>query len=160
MAKRSRKLTGFAGRRNKEQLSLDSKSDLKHLRQYIAGGIALVTVVVGGAVATQWDNIEVTLGDILGIRSQQVITEADRVREQLRESLVIPVDEQVRIARVIDPDQLRTQDPVFYARAAIGQYIIVLEKSRKIILFDVDSDQIVNFSTYTTRPVSAAVSAD
>lgn len=66
---------------------------------------------------------------------------------------LIKVDdgEKVNIARIDDPAKLTAQNAEFYKDAKVGDFLVVLPNSQRVIVFDKTENKIVNFSSYSIK---------
>lgn len=69
----------------------------------------------------------------------------------VKELVNIEGDEKINVARIDNIETLRTQNTNFYKNAENGQYLVVLPKSQRVVIYDMETDRIVNFSTYSIK---------
>lgn len=74
------------------------------------------------------------------------------VVQSLDSLLVIDESEDISVVRIENPDALREQSELFYRNAEVGQYLVVLENTQKILIYDREDNIIVNFSTFNINP--------
>lgn len=70
---------------------------------------------------------------------------------QVKKLIIIPDDETPQVAVIDDPAKLQATDAKFYANAQKGQYLIILPKSQKAIIYDKATNKIINFSLYSIK---------
>lgn len=91
--------------------------------------------------------------EVRDLRSGGSTTSAEYIAiiDKLKLLVTIPTDETPQVAIIDDPDKLRETDSKFYANAEVGQYLIILPKSQKAIIYDKDTNKIINFSLYSIK---------
>ncbi len=73
------------------------------------------------------------------------------VTTNVKKLINIEEDEKINVARIDNVDTLRQENANFYKNAANGQYLVVLPKSQRVIIYDKATNRIVNFSTYSIK---------
>jgi len=98
--------------------------------------VLLLLVALGAAGYFYWQTREVKKTDT-GTPSAET---ADLL-EELNAILVLPTDEQPTIATVNDIEKLEGQP--FFAKAKVGDKVIIYSKNQKVILYDPEVKKIV-----------------
>lgn len=74
--------------------------------------------------------------------------EYDEITDAVKTFINIDDEEEVRVAKITDVEQLREQNPQFYNEAKNGQYLVVLPETQRVLIYDKETGKIVNFSSY------------
>lgn len=67
--------------------------------------------------------------------------EARQLVQRVGELIVLPTDENPTIATIADPERLKGQ--AFFARAKVGDKVLIYTKAKKAILYDPEAHRIV-----------------
>jgi hypothetical protein len=78
--------------------------------------------------------------------------ESDKIVERVRRLMSIPEDAPT-VATVTDPDKLRNQ--AFFAKAKLGDKVLIFSASKKVILYDPVADQILNVAPLSVNSATA-----
>ena len=78
-----------------------------------------------------------------------VVDENTKLLEAVGKLIVLPTDEQPTIATVTDLEKLK--DQVFFARASIGDKVLIYTKAKKAILYNPASNKIVEVAPLNTQ---------
>ena len=70
------------------------------------------------------------------------------VTEEVKALINISDDEEVRVAKITNIEELKGQNAAFYKNAKNGQYLIVMPESQRVLVYDQETGKIVNFSSY------------
>lgn len=124
------------------------------LRPLLIGFVVLVIVGVAIGlgylyVQTKQENDKLRQ-DVNGVTTTE--TETSQIRQMVKELITVSSTEALNIAPIETQEnlaQLKQQNPDFYKDAIVGQYLVVMPDSKRVLIFDKDLDKIINFSSYT-----------
>lgn len=119
-------------------------------REKVLTGIiaVLLVLLVIALLNSGGDSASADNGEVLATDDQQLFTE---VEASIKTLIEIDEDEQVNIALVEATADLKRENPEFYTDLEVGHFVIVLPDSQRVLIFDRDSNQIINFSNYTLQ---------
>ncbi len=137
-----------------QQITSEKKSKKKNSNTTLIPLLALVFLLVVAVGVLGFLYLD-SKKEVDELKSQQQVDntseEYNEIVEELKSLIVVGEDERLNIARVDKPDVLKEQDPKFYADVQIGQYLVVLPKSQRVLIYDKENKKIVNFSSYTIK---------
>lgn len=107
-----------------------------------AGKVVITMLVVAVAVLSAITVYYYSQWKVLKNNPQKVAQdEVTAVVEKLRKIMILPDGEQPTIATVVDPAKLKDQP--FFAKAKVGDKVLIYTNARKAILYDSVSNKIV-----------------
>jgi|GEM_PF-5479258 len=75
-------------------------------------------------------------------------TEFQEIIDETKALIKIADDEEVRVAKITNIEELKTQNEQFYKNASNDQYLVVLPETQRVLIYDNIEKKIVNFSSY------------
>lgn len=135
------------------QSSIGSKMSKKELRSLtpIIVLISILAVAVGVLGFLYWDSKQ----ENQELKSQQNVDatskEYQEVVDAVKSLVEIPEDERLNVAKVDNPETLKEQNAEFYKNVEVGQYLVVMPKTQRVLIYDKAKNKVVNFSSYTIK---------
>jgi hypothetical protein len=131
-----------------QQIKKDNKRSSK--KPLLVFTLALVAVTGAGGYLyyTKDQEVRHLKEQVAGVQTDQ---EYQLILNNVKKITNIPEDETVRVALVDDPETLKTQNAKFYADVKKGQYLIIMPKSQRVLIYDKDLNKITNFSSYSIK---------
>jgi hypothetical protein len=128
------------------------KGDKKHSkRNYKSIALSLVAVAILGAGGyvyyTKEQQITQLQEQVAGTNTSSN-KEFKEILTEVKKIFTIPEEESVRIALVDDPQLLIDENPTFYKDVQKGQYLVIMQTSQKVAIYDRTQNKIINFSSF------------
>ncbi len=73
---------------------------------------------------------------------------ASEVTERVSKLIDLDEDESIQVASISDVDVLKSQNPEFYKNAKNGDYLVILEDQKKVLIYRASTNKIVNEAPY------------
>ncbi len=119
----------------------------------IAFSVLLFLAVVSTASAAYlWNKSESS------VRAQTTEDEVEKIVADVKKVLILPENETPTLATVTDLTQLRDQP--FFAKAEIGDNVLIYAESKKAVLWRPSTKMVVEISTLNTAPASQSNEAE
>ena len=103
--------------------------------------LVIALAVAGGAAGVAAMNYRSDLADLKADPQKVAAAETQALLERVGKIIELPADEQPTVATVADPDKLKDQP--FFARAQQGDKVLIYTNARKAILFNPNTNKIV-----------------
>lgn len=88
-------------------------------------------------------------------QSEYAQKQVDKVITDLKQYVVIPADDELRLLGMVnDPESLK-KDQVFYANVEKGDYVFLLAKSSRALIWRPEDHKVVNFGVADTQQAQA-----
>lgn len=108
--------------------------------------LLLILVLVAGLAGTMYykDRAEKVESDPASVQQEKNQAETDRVLGSLKKTILIGETDAPTVARVEDPEKLKSSNPDFYKDIQTGDYLIIFPK--RAIVYRESNDQIINIA--------------
>lgn len=106
--------------------------------------LLVILVLVAGLAGTMYykDRAEKVESNPASVQQEKNQAETDRVLTALKKTLFIGESEAPTVARVEDPEKLKSSNPTFYKDILQGDYLVIYPK--RAIVYRESNDQIIN----------------
>lgn len=127
-----------SGKPQKDKNSSMGKSKKTWL---VVVGVVLLVAAIGSSVYfyTQYNDVKNNPSDAIAEKNTE---ETDRVLTALKAVLLINETDSPTVARVEDPEKLKSSNTEFYKDVQTGDYLIIFPK--RAIIFRESSNQVIN----------------
>lgn len=108
--------------------------------------VLLVVVAVAGTAGTLYfkNRTEKVESDPISAQKEKNQAETDRVLTALKSALLVTETEAPTVARVEDPEKLKSSNETFYKDIQKGDYLIIFPK--RAVVYRESNDQIINIA--------------
>ena len=108
--------------------------------------LLLILVLVAGLAGTMYykDRAEKVEADPASVQQEKNQAETDRVLTAFKKTILIGETDAPTVARVEDPEKLKSSNPDFYKDIQTGDYLVIFPK--RAIVYREANDQIINIA--------------
>lgn len=138
----------------KEEKIVEESNEVKKSRKFNGAKgasrflpwILLVIVLAAGVAGTMYykNRAEKVESDPASVQQEKNQAETDRVLTALKKTILISETDAPTVARVEDPEKLKSSNPDFYKDIQTGDYLIIFPK--RAIVYREANDQIINIA--------------
>ncbi|HMT55806.1 MAG TPA: hypothetical protein PKD20_02935 [Candidatus Saccharibacteria bacterium] len=123
-----------------------SKKSRKGQGKKMLPWLLLIFVLVAGLAGTMYykDRAEKVEADPTTVQKEKNQAETDRVLTSLKRAILITETDAPTVARVEDPEKLKSSNATFYKDVQVGDYLIIYPK--RAIVYRENIDQIINIA--------------